>query len=144
MDPNKPIVVEHTIQAPASSVWRAMTTRDEMVQWFFEPIPEFEPRVGFEVVFDVAAGERVFPHRWRITAVTEGERFAMDWLYDGYPGDTWVEFQLSPVGDDATRVRVTHHTRVPFPSDIPEFTVDACRGGWEWFIGERLPAWLAR
>ena len=48
-----PIVVEQRYSASLAGVWRAMTEKDQMRQWFFEQMTEFEPKVGFETQFTV-------------------------------------------------------------------------------------------
>ncbi len=36
------IVVEQTYGAPIAVVWKAITDKDQMRQWFFEPMTDFE------------------------------------------------------------------------------------------------------
>ncbi len=57
-----PVVVEQSFNKSADIVWNAITKVDEMVQWFFENIPDFKAEVGFEAKFEVNTGERNFPH----------------------------------------------------------------------------------
>ena len=59
-----PIVVEQTYDAPVSVVWKAITDKDEMCQWFFEAISDFEPRVGCETQFNVRCEDRDFVDLW--------------------------------------------------------------------------------
>ena len=42
-----PIIVEHSFDASAETVWRAITDVDQMRQWYFENIPDFRAEVGF-------------------------------------------------------------------------------------------------
>jgi uncharacterized protein YndB with AHSA1/START domain len=74
-----PIVVKVTYQASAKDVWKAITVAGEMRKWYFNTIPNFEPKVGFEVVFDVINGGRKFPHRWKVTSVVPFKRLEYDW-----------------------------------------------------------------
>lgn len=59
-----PIIVEQILDAPAAAVWKAITDPAQMCQWFFEPIADFEPVVGFETEFVVRVEGRTFPHQW--------------------------------------------------------------------------------
>lgn len=61
--------------------------------------------------------------------------------YEGYPGDSFVSFELSDEGDK-TWLRLTHQVTESFPQDIPEFTRESCLGGWNFFIGENLKEFL--
>ena len=58
-----PIVVEQTYKTAVATVWKAITEPDQMRQWFFEPMMEFKPEVGFETEFDVECEGQVFPHQ---------------------------------------------------------------------------------
>ena len=50
MDNSKPdeaIIKEVVINAPASKVWRALTDKEQMKQWYFD-VSSFELEAGFE------------------------------------------------------------------------------------------------
>ncbi len=94
-----PIIVTQRFRVPVDRLWRAITVRDEMVQWFFEEIPAFEARGGFETGFDVMADSRSFPHRWKIVEVEVARRIVYDWSYEGLDGRGMVEWDLAVVGD---------------------------------------------
>ncbi len=136
-----PIVIEQTIKAPVEAVWEAITAVDKMRRWFFENIPDFKPEIGFSTSFSVFSDDREFIHRWKITQVEPRRLLSYDWSYDSYPGDSLVTFELF-VADTSTSVRLTHTVRDDFPDDIPEFTRENCRGGWEYFIQQRLTSYL--
>jgi len=56
----EPIVVSQTIAAPIGEMWKAITDRNRMVQWFFREIAGFRPEVGFETRFAVHVEGRDF------------------------------------------------------------------------------------
>jgi uncharacterized protein YndB with AHSA1/START domain len=96
MDTNTgPIVVEQTFNAPIAVVWKAITDKDQMRQWFFETMTEFEPELGFETEFNVRCEDRDFLHQWKITEVVPEKRIAYGWRYGGYPGDSMVAWELT-------------------------------------------------
>jgi uncharacterized protein YndB with AHSA1/START domain len=43
-------VIERTFDAPAEIVWKAITDKDDMKQWYFD-LPAFKPEAGFEFRF---------------------------------------------------------------------------------------------
>jgi uncharacterized protein YndB with AHSA1/START domain len=137
-----PIVVTETFDVPAETLWRAITERDQMVQWFFEPIPAFEPRVGFETEFVVSVDGRDFPHLWKIVEVVAEQRIVYEWRYGGYPGSSTVTWQLDKA-EDGTRLTVTHSGHETFPRDIPEFQREAGLAGWRYFLQESLKGYLS-
>ena len=54
MDMNAaPVVVEQTFNVPIAMVWKAITDKDQMRQWFFETMTDFEPKAGFQRHFSV-------------------------------------------------------------------------------------------
>jgi uncharacterized protein YndB with AHSA1/START domain len=44
---NDPFVIERTYNAPIAKVWKALTDKNDMKQWYFD-LSEFKPEVGFE------------------------------------------------------------------------------------------------
>jgi uncharacterized protein YndB with AHSA1/START domain len=141
-DQMESIVVEQVYEAPSSRVWRAISREVEMRQWFFETIGHFEPKVGFETQFNVQNGEKNFLHLWRVAEVVPGECFTLEWRYGGYPGDSYVTFQLSEESDRKTRMKLTHRGQETFPAEEPAFTRESCERGWKYFVGERLKAYV--
>ena len=140
---DEPVVIEQTFEAPIETVWRSITEIDLMRQWYFENIPDFRAEVGFETQFNVHSQGRDFLHMWRVTEVAPLSKIACDWRFDGYPGDSFVVFELFEEGD-LTRLRLTACVRESFPQDIPEFTRDSCVAGWEYFIRQRLRGCLEK
>jgi len=135
---SKPIVVEQLFPAQPDAVWRAITKPDLMRQWYFEPIEDFRPEVGFETQFDIEVNGRIFRHRWKVTEVVPGESITYTWQFDGYPGRGLTEWKLSTT-DEGTKLVLTSTGIETFSQDIPEFTRERGQAGWEFFLHERLP-----
>lgn len=142
-DWKQPVVVEQNFQVPKSFVWRAITDPKQMRLWYFEQIRSFVPVVGFSTRFEVENEGRVFPHLWTITHVEPMKTLTYRWQYEGYPGDSYVTFQLCEM-QEVTRLTLTHRVVKPFPAEIPEFTRASCLGGWQYFLNQQLKAWLAK
>ena len=139
----EPIIVEAVFENSLESVWSAITELEKMREWFFENIPRFKPEVGFEVEFDVDAGERSFLHQWKITKVTAKRLIEFNWKYGGYPGDSYVSFRLEQA-NGPTKLPLTHTTTEDFPEDIPEFKRESGVAGWQYFIKDRLKEYLIK
>ncbi|MBD3332417.1 SRPBCC domain-containing protein [candidate division GN15 bacterium] len=136
-----PVVVEQTFDVSVEQLWQAITDVTQMRQWFFENIPSFEPEVGFETRFNIETGERDFLHVWRISEVVPSRLISCDWRYEGYAGNQLVTFELFDEGNQS-RLRLTATVREGFQEGIPEFTREACLGGWQYFIQQSLKAYL--
>lgn len=69
MERNEPVIVEQLFNKSIIEVWSAITEAEQMRQWFFENIPAFEAKEGFEISFNVQANGRDYLHLWKITEV---------------------------------------------------------------------------
>lgn len=136
-----PIVVECSYPCSADKVWNALTELNEMKQWYFDNIPAFEAKVGFETSFLVKAPSRDFLHQWKVTEVIHEQKIAYNWTFDGIVGESASIFELIPSGNSTT-LRLTSVVYTDFPEDIPEFERESGVGGWNYFLGERLKAYL--
>lgn len=142
MDSNaEPIVVEQTYSAPADVVWKAITDKDQMRQWFFEPMTDFQAAVDFETQFVVQCEGQDFLHLWKVTEVVPETRIAYQWKYGGFPGDSTVTWKLSET-PGGTKLTLTHAGGETFPKDNPMFSREACIAGWSYFLHESLKAFL--
>jgi len=138
---NEAFVIERIFQAPIETVWKAITSRDEMSQWYFN-LQEFKPEVGFEFQFHGGPTEdRQYLHLCKITEVIAGKKFVYSWRYEGYAGNTIVAFELFGEGEQ-TRLKLTHKGLETFPPDNPDFARESFAEGWTWIIGTSLKQYL--
>jgi uncharacterized protein YndB with AHSA1/START domain len=133
-----PIILEVSFECEASVLWRALTDANEMRQWFFPQIPSFEAVQGFQTVFDVSTGERVFPHRWTLKEVRPENLISYFWEYDNYEGKAIVSFEITE-SDGKTMLRFESKVLEDFAAKIPEFTYESGVEGWNHFILKQLP-----
>jgi uncharacterized protein YndB with AHSA1/START domain len=138
-----PIIVEVNYSASVEKVWEAMTQSEKMIQWFFENIESFQAEVGFETSFAIQSNERTFTHVWKIKEVIPSKKISYSWSYEEYSGDGFVEFEIFEK-ENGTQLRLTNIITEDYPNDIPEFKRESCIGGWNYFLGERLKAFLEK
>ncbi len=136
-----PIVVEQVYSVPIAVVWKAITDKDQMRQWFFETMTDFKPEVGFETEFNVRVEDRDFPHLWNVTEVVPETRISYGWRYGGIPGNSKVTWELSET-PDGTKVIFTHEGTETFSQDDPLFTRESGVAAWDYFLGESLKGFL--
>lgn len=129
------LVVERTFDAPVALVWRALTDRDDIKQWFFD-LREFAPVVGFEFQFDVEHEGFRYCHRCRVTEAIPRQRLAYTWRYEDHPGDSLVTIELFAEGSK-TRVRLSHEGLETFPK-LAAFATENFMRGWTQLIGTSL------
>jgi uncharacterized protein YndB with AHSA1/START domain len=136
---NEPLVIERTFNASAARVWRALTNKDEMKQWYFD-LKEFKPEVGFEFEFTVEHEGMKYHHLCKITDVIPQKKLAYTWRYKGHEGDSLVTFELFADGDK-TRLKLTHEGLETFPK-TPAFARTNFMEGWTQIIGSSLKNFL--
>ena len=133
---NEPFVIERTFNAPVEKVWKAITDKDQMKQWYFD-IAAFKPEVGFEFRFEASNEGKTYLHLCKITEVVAGKKLAYSWRYDGHEGNSFVTFELFAEGDK-TRLKLTHEGLETFPADKPDFAKENFVAGWTQIIGTNL------
>ena len=136
-----PLVVERTYNVPINKVWQALTEKDKMKQWYFD-LKEFRPEVGFEFQFTGGNEEHTFLHFCKVTEVINGRKLTHSWTYDGYPGESFVTFELFDEGDN-TRLKLTHAGLETFPA-TPDFKRENFQMGWTDIIGRSLKEYLEK
>jgi uncharacterized protein YndB with AHSA1/START domain len=137
----EPFVIERTYQAPIEKVWKAITDKDQMKEWYFV-LDEFRPEVGFEFTF-VGKGHQgeQYVHRCKVIDVIPLKKLQHSWTYDNTPGYSVVTFELFEEGVQ-TRLRLTHSGLETFPQDNADFAKESFAGGWTELIGSLLKKYV--
>jgi uncharacterized protein YndB with AHSA1/START domain len=139
---NEPFVIERTYNAPIARVWRAITHKEDMKQWYFD-LAEFKPEVGFEFQFLGGKDEKKYLHLCKIIEIVPGAKITYSWRYDGYEGISYVTFELFAEGNK-TRVKLTHEGLETFPASNPDLAKENFVQGWNSIIGTSLKEFLAQ
>lgn len=138
---NTPFTIERIYKAPITLVWKAITDRNEMKNWYFE-LKEFKPEIGFEFTFEGGPPEKSYLHLCKVTEVIPGKKIAYTWRYDGYEGNSTVVWELFEEGPN-TRLKLTHIGLETFP-DNPDFAKANFAAGWTDITGTFLREYLEK
>lgn len=140
----KPFIIEKVYNAPVSLVWKAITDKEEMKQWYFPDLDQFKAEVGN--TFELTAGKTTqYIHLCKVTEVIENKKISYTWKYKGYEGNSIVTFELFPEGSNKTKLRLTHGGLETFPSAVnPDFARESFAKGWGSFIDIRLREFVER
>lgn len=143
MKQHEPFTIERVYNAPVEKVWKAITDRDQMKEWYFD-IAEFKPEKGFEFQFTGQGhkGEQ-YLHLCKITDVVPGKKLAYSWTYEGLQGYSVVTFELFDEGP-ATRLKLTHEGLETFPENNPDFAKESFMEGWTHIIGKSLQEFVEK
>ena len=140
---NKAFEIERTYNAPVSKVWKAITDKEQMRQWYFD-IANFKPVLGFEFQFSGQGKEGAdYLHLCKITAVEIEKKLAYSWRYDQLEGNSLVTFELFEEGDK-TGLKLTHDGLETFSMNGPDFAKESFMQGWTELIGNLLPKFLEK
>jgi len=137
----QPIVVEKIVNAPVSRVWKAITNKEQMKEWYFD-IASFEPKVGFEFQFEGGPDGRSYVHQCKIIEVIENKKLQHSWKYKGYEGNSIVTWELTDMGSK-TKVKLTHTGVETFPA-IPDFKRENFEAGWNEIVPTLLPGFVEK
>lgn len=140
---NDPFVIEKIFNAPIQKVWKALTDKNEMKQWYFD-IAEFKAIVGFEFQFKAGKNEIEYLHLCKITEVIVSKKLTYSWRYDGYEGNSFVTFELFEEGGNKTKLRLTHTGLESFSSHNADFAKASFAKGWTHIIGTSLTKFLEK
>lgn len=138
----EPFVIERIFNAPVEKVWKAITDKDQMKQWYFD-LAEFKPEVGFEFQFEGGTEDNCYLHLCKITEVISNKKLTYSWRYDGYAGNSFVTWELFEEGNK-TRLRLTHEGLETFPKSNPDLAKKNFVQGWNHIIGISLQEFLEK
>ena len=139
---NEPFVIERTYNAPVNKVWKALTDRDLMQQWYFN-IAAFKPEVGFEFTFDGGSKEKTYTHLCKVLEVVPNKKLSYSWRYKDYEGNSVVTFELFDEGEK-TRLKLTHTGLETFPQVSKDFAKESFAQGWTYITGTSLKNFLEK
>jgi uncharacterized protein YndB with AHSA1/START domain len=135
------IIVEQDFKVNRDQLWSAITDPEEMRQWFFPQMPDFKSEKGFYTDFLITNEGREFTHQWTVVEVIPLEKITVRWQFLEYPGDSHVVFHVSE-NAGGSHLRLSVVVLEDFQDDVPEFRRESAVGGWNYFIGENLPAYF--
>ncbi len=133
---NAPFTIEKTYNASIDKVWKAITNKEDMQQWYFD-LAEFKPELDFEFRFTAGADNKQYLHICKIKEVIPGKKLTYSWKYDGYKGISFVTFELFEEGNK-TRLKLSHAGLESFPQNNPDFARENFEEGWKEITGTLL------
>jgi len=134
---------EYSYKTAPELVWKAITDKNEMKKWYFD-LQEFIPEVGFEFSFLGGTEERQYLHHCQITEVMHGKKLCHTWSYEGISGETLLCFEIEPVSEEFTKLKLSHSGFETFPADNPDLAPKNFDEGWTSILGTSLKNYLER
>lgn len=142
MQTQQPFVIERSYDAPVEKVWKAITDKSQMKEWYFD-LDDFKPEVGFEFRFDGGSDDKIYHHICKIVEVVPYKKLKYNWRYEGFKGMSHVSFELSSEGK-TTKVKLTHEGLETFPQNSRDFAKESFAQGWTYILGTSLKNFLEK
>lgn len=140
---NIPIIIEKVYHVSLLKVWKAITDKNQMKEWYFD-IDDFELKVGAEFNFTVSSGDTIFYHRCIIKDIVPMKRFKHTWTHPSQSrGESVVTWDLESV-DRGTKVTLTHIGVEHFADGGANFSRENYVSGWEEILGISLRDFLSK
>jgi uncharacterized protein YndB with AHSA1/START domain len=131
------IIIERLFDVPAKRVWKAITDKNEMKSWYFD-LKEFKAHAGFQFQFTGVSNSGIaYLHLCEITEVIPVKKLTYSWRYDGYPGVSFVTFELFEQGNK-TLLRLTHSGIETFPPENTDLALHNFENGWDDILNNSL------
>lgn len=142
-NPQRTVTLERSFNASKADVWRALTEKELMKQWYFD-LPEFKAEVGFRFEFTGGHEDGIqYRHLCEVTEVVHEQKLVYSWKYDGYEGLSYVGFELTEE-KEGTRLKLTHTGIDSFPADNPDLAIHNFEAGWNQIINTSLQDFLEK
>ena len=133
---NDPLALEKTFHVPSTAVWKAITDKNQLKNWCFEP-DDFRAEAGFRFQFTGHSNNgTVYLHHCEVLEAVPTKKLKYSWRYEGFKGISFVTFELTPNGG-STSLRLTHEGLESFP-DHPDLQAENFRMGWTELLGQSL------
>lgn len=138
-----PIVKEALLDATPEKVWKAITDKEEMKQWYFD-LKEFKAVPGFEFQFEGGPEDRIYIHQCKVVEVIPIEKLSYTWSYKGFQGSTIVIFELFEEGE-RTRLKLTHEGLESFEvNNNPDLDRKNFDAGWTHIVGTSIKNYIEK
>jgi len=133
---NEQVITERVYNAPIERVWQAITDIEQMKQWYFDTLTEFEPEVGFEVRFENKHNGAILSNVFKVIDVVPGKKISHSWTILNNPGNSVVTWELFEQGDKTKLVLTHDHVETFGGATNPGFARENYVKGWAHFAGK--------
>lgn len=131
------VLVQQRVNAPAEKVWKAITDKAQMKEWYFD-IPDFDLEVHHEFNFYESGEERKFHHHGEILEIIPNEKLKHTWSYPEFSKEKSIVKWKLQENEGGTLVTLTHKGLENFDHLGKDFQKGNFIQGWNEIIGKSL------
>lgn len=137
------VTVAKRINAPVEKVWKALTDKAQMKEWYFD-ISDFDLGVHREFNFYEPGKEKKYHHHGEILEIVPNEKLKHTWTYPEFTKEkSIVKWELEKDGE-GTMVTLTHKGLENFSHLGPDFQKESFENGWNDILGRSLKDYLEK
>lgn len=131
------VVVKQKVNAPVDRVWKALTEKNQMKEWYFD-IPDFVAEPHTEFAFYGGSEEDRYHHHCEVLEVIPNKKLKHTWTYPEISKEkTLVKWELEADGD-GTMVTLTHKGLENFDHLGKDFETKNFEEGWNSIVTQAL------
>ncbi|HEV7782190.1 MAG TPA: SRPBCC domain-containing protein [Chitinophagaceae bacterium] len=139
MEQDKTFSLTKVYQAPVETVWKAITEREQLREWYFDFPEDFKLEVGS--TFDWYGGEpggKQWLHRGKMVEIVENKKLVHTWEYPGYTGLSTVTWELKALDENTTQLIFTQEFTIPYDTSEEALRKENFIAGWNYIINTGL------
>ncbi|MBS1494148.1 MAG: SRPBCC domain-containing protein [Bacteroidetes bacterium] len=125
---------EVIINAPVSKVWKALTEKEQIDQWFMPP-ENFKPEIGNTFKMTGSKDGVSYPHTCTITEIIPEKILAYTWSISAIDGETLVTWELQEM-NSGTKLTLTHSNWDKVKFNTTAISTNDYINGWNHFTNK--------
>ncbi len=131
------VIVQSFLNASPERIWRALTNKDEMKNWYFD-IPDFKLELHHQFNFYEPGNEKKYHHLCEITEIISERKLQHTWAYPDFsPNKTLVTWEIIAF-ENGCNLQLSHSGLEKFAHLGEEFSLKNFEEGWEININQSL------
>ncbi len=137
--------LKKTYNASAATLWKVITEREHLKQWYFDFAEDWQLKVGQQ--FDWYATDndcKEWQHRGVMLEIIPNQKLVHSWEYVGSSGTSVVTWELHPIDDNTTELHFSHVFTVPFDVNEPAFKRENFEMGWTHILTISLVEYIGK
>ncbi|KQS92125.1 SRPBCC domain-containing protein [Chryseobacterium sp. Leaf394] len=141
---DNPIEIQTVIKASATQVWKALTDKTEMKNWYFD-IQDFQPVTGTVFDFYEPGDHKKYHHVGEVLEVIPDKKLSYTWTYPDFStAKTTVLWEIEEMETGETSVKVTHSDTEKFSELGENFSRKSFAEGWRGILNQSLKPFLEK
>ncbi|MBD8081174.1 SRPBCC family protein [Chryseobacterium caseinilyticum] len=141
---DNPIEIQTVIKASAAQVWKALTDKTEMKNWYFD-IQDFQPVTGNVFDFYEPGDHKKYHHVGEVLEVIPEKKLSYTWTYPDFSTvKTTVLWEIKEMETGETSVKVTHRDTEKFSELGENFSRKSFAEGWRGILNQSLKPFLEK